>query len=80
MRGDVVVVADRTGGDYAGTPRPAVIAQSDHFHTLASVLICPITSIELAPNLLRLPLRICERLPLGKPSWLEVEKLGVWSY
>ena len=28
-RGDVVVIADRAGGDYGGKPRPAVIVQSD---------------------------------------------------
>ncbi|MBV9758591.1 MAG: type II toxin-antitoxin system PemK/MazF family toxin [Alphaproteobacteria bacterium] len=52
-RGDVVVIADRAGGEYAGKPTPAVIVQSDHFEALDSVLICPITSVEVAPNLLR---------------------------
>jgi mRNA interferase MazF len=74
-RGDVVAVADRKGGDYAGKPRPAVIAQSDHFAALDSVLICPITSAEIAPNLLRLPVQIGDALPLEKPSWVAIEKL-----
>lgn len=75
-RGDVVIIADRIGGDYAGKPRPAVIVQSEHFGSLNSVLICPITSIELPVNLLRLPLQIGDHLPLAKPSWVEIEKLS----
>jgi len=75
-RGDVVVIADRAGGEYAGKPRPAVIVQSDHFEALDSVLICAITSVEVAPNLLRLPLRPHDTLPLDKPSWVEIEKLS----
>lgn len=74
-RGDVVAIADRKGGDFTGKPRPAVIVQSDHFANLPSVLICPITGTEIAPNLLRLPVQSCEALRLAKPSWVEVEKL-----
>jgi mRNA interferase MazF len=75
-RGDVVVIGDRAGGDYAGKPRPAVIVQSEHFESLKSVLICPITSIEVPANLLRLPLQVSESLPLGKTSWVEIEKMS----
>jgi mRNA interferase MazF len=75
-RGDVVVVVDRTGSDYSGKPRPAVIVQSEHFGALNSVLICPITSIEVPPNLLRLPLQVGDDLPLGKTSWVEIEKVS----
>lgn len=74
-RGDVVIIADRTGGDYAGKPRPAVIVQSEHFASLYSILICPITSVELPANLLRLPLQVGDSLPLAKPSWIEIEKM-----
>lgn len=74
-RGDVVTIADRQAGDYGGKPRPAVIVQSDHFAALDSVLICPVTSAEIAPNLLRLAVQSCEALPLEKPSWVEIEKL-----
>lgn len=75
-RGDVVVVVDRTGGDYSGKPRPAVIVQSEHLDALNSVLICPITSIEVPPNLLRLPLQVGDDLPFGKTSWVEIEKVS----
>ncbi len=74
-RGDVVAIADRKGGNYAGKPRPAVIVQPGHFDRLDSVLICPITSTEIAPNLLLLPLQSSDTLPLARLSWVEIEKL-----
>jgi mRNA interferase MazF len=75
-RGDVVTIADRTGGDYAGKPRPAVVVRSDHFAKLDSVLICPITSVALPENLLRLALQPSATLPLERPSWIAIEKLS----
>jgi mRNA interferase MazF len=73
-RGDVVTVADRNG-QFTGKPRPAVIVQSDLFAEVASVTICPITSIEADAPLLRLPLLPSETLPLDHASWIEVDKI-----
>lgn len=73
-RGDVVSIADR-GGDYTRKPRPAVIVQSDHYAVLDSVTICPITSVEAEAPLMRVPVQPSQRLPLVKPSWIEVDKI-----
>jgi mRNA interferase MazF len=74
-RGDVVVVADRGGGDYAGKPRPAVIIQSDLYDQTHSVVICPTTTVRHDAELLRVPLAPSARLALRSPSWVMVDKL-----
>lgn len=74
-RGDVVIVADRSGGDYAGKLRPAVVIQSDLYDGTLSVVVCPLTSRERDAGLLRIPIAPSERLPLRTPSWVMVEKL-----
>jgi mRNA interferase MazF len=74
-RGDVVIVADRSGGDNGGKPRPAVIVQSDVFDGTESVVVCPVTSIRHEAGLLRLALLPSERLGLQQPSWIMVDKL-----
>jgi mRNA interferase MazF len=74
-RGDVVIVADRGGGDYASKPRPAVVVQSDLYDGTLSVVVCPVTTVEHDAALLRLPLAPSARLPLRAPSWIMVDKL-----
>ncbi|MBW8271120.1 type II toxin-antitoxin system PemK/MazF family toxin [Caldovatus aquaticus] len=74
-RGDVVLVADRGGGDYAGKPRPAVVVQSDLYDQTLSVVVCPLTSVRKDAGLLRVPLSPSDRLALRTPSWVMVDKL-----
>jgi mRNA interferase MazF len=74
-RGDVVLVADRGGGDYAGKPRPAVVIQSDLYDQTLSVAVCPVTSVPKEAGLLRVALSPSERLALRAPSWVMVDKL-----
>jgi mRNA interferase MazF len=74
-RGDVVLVADRGGGDYAGKPRPAVVVQSDFYDETASVVVCPVTSVPKEAGLLRVALLPSDRLALRGASWVMVDKL-----
>jgi mRNA interferase MazF len=73
-RGEVVTIADPTG-DYTSKPRPAVIVQADPFAALASVTICPITTVQADAPLLRLELMPSAGLPLDHASWVEVDKI-----
>lgn len=73
-RGDVVTVADRTG-QFTGKPRPAVVVQGDAFAELASLTICPITTVAADIPLLRLQLVPSLALPLTHASWIEVDKI-----
>lgn len=75
QRGDVVLIADRGGGDFAGKPRPAVIVQADVFDGTASVIVCPLTSVEVDAPLLRVPVEPTDALPLSGRSWVMVEKV-----
>ncbi len=74
-RGDVVLIADRGGGDFAGKPRPAVIVQADVFDGTTSVIVCPLTGVEVDAPLLRVPVERSDALPLSGPSWVMVEKV-----
>lgn len=69
-RGDLVVIADRAGGDYASKPRPAVVVQADLFGGTRSIVVCPLTTNERESSLLRVPVS-GGRLP----SWAMVDKL-----
>ncbi|NKC33285.1 type II toxin-antitoxin system PemK/MazF family toxin [Roseomonas sp. BU-1] len=73
--GEVVVVADRAGGDYAGKPRPAVVVQSDMYDQTLSLVVCPLTSRERDAGLLRVAVAPSDRLSIRQPSWVMVEKL-----
>ena len=44
-RGDIVVIADRDGGDYSGKPRPAVVVQSDVFAETGSIVVEKLVSV-----------------------------------
>jgi mRNA interferase MazF len=74
-RGDVVVIADRAGGDYVGKPRPAIIVQSDVFDGTESLVVCPLTTRQRDAQLLRVPLAPGPDLRLQETSWVMVDKL-----
>lgn len=74
-RGDIVLVADRGGGDYASKPRPAVVVQSDLFDGTLSIVVCPVTTVPQDAALLRLPVAPSESLALRAPSWVMMDKL-----
>jgi len=56
-RGDIVLVADRSGGDYGGKPRPAVVVQSELFHDTGSIAVCMLTTQPTGAQLLRVPVQ-----------------------
>ena len=74
-RGDVVLIADRSAGDYGGKPRPAVVVQSDLFAGTNSLVICPLTTQRRDAPLLRVAVRPSATLRLAVPSWVMVEKV-----
>jgi mRNA interferase MazF len=74
-RGDIVLVADRAGGDYAGKPRPAVVVQSEFFEDTGSVAVCLLTTRQTGAPLLRIPVAADDGSGLRVPSRIAVEKL-----
>lgn len=74
QRGDVVAVADR-GGEFTGKPRPAVIIQSDLFSGLDSVSVCPLSSLAMDAQVLRLAIQPSDTLKLAGESWVMVDKI-----
>jgi mRNA interferase MazF len=74
-RGDIVLVADRAGGDFAGKPRPAVIVQSELFEDTGSIALCLLTTQATGAPLLRVPVAASPDSGLDRPSWIAVEKL-----
>lgn len=74
-RGDIVLIADRGGGDYAGKPRPAVIVQSELFPETDSVTLCLLTTHTSGAPLLRVAVEPGERSGLRNISHIQVEKL-----
>jgi mRNA interferase MazF len=70
-RGDLITVAVQ--GDY-GKPRPALIVQSDHFDTLPSVTVLPITSKLVDAPLLRITVVANNKNGLTKDSQVMVDK------
>jgi mRNA interferase MazF len=73
-RGDVVTVADRSGG-FTGKPRPSLVAQSDFFADTNTVVICPLTSDSVAAPLIRFQVEPSSILPLNHVSWVEVDMI-----
>jgi mRNA interferase MazF len=73
-RGDVVIVADRSG-QFTGKPRPALVVQSDVFPVVDSVTVCPITSFETSSPLLRISITPVEGLSLARPSWIAINQV-----
>ena len=74
-RGDVVVIADRTAGDYGGKPRPAVVVQSELFEETGSVVVCLLTTQQTGAPLLRIPVAAGAQSGLTSPSSIAVEKI-----
>ena len=74
-RGDIVLIADRSGGDYAGKPRPAVVVQAEIFEETGSIAVCPLTSQPTGALLLRVPVAAGEASGLRQPSHIAVEKI-----
>ena len=74
-RGDLVLIADRGAGDFAGKPRPAVVVQADHFDGTESLVVCPLTSQPRDAELLRIQLAPHPGSGLQQPSWVMVDKL-----
>ncbi len=74
MRGDVVAVADRSGG-YTGKPRPAVIVPSELFDALDSITICPLTSVAMDTPVSRLRIDPSPEVGLDRVFWLAVDKI-----
>ncbi len=74
-RGSIVVLAAK--GAYMGTPRPAVVVQSDAFNvTHASITVCPITSDCADAPLFRVALPPGERTGLVVASQVMVDKVS----
>lgn len=74
-RGDIVIIADRSGGDYGGKPRPAVVVQSELFHDTGSIAVCLLTTQETGAPLLRVPIQVTAESGLARSSRIAVEKL-----
>jgi mRNA interferase MazF len=74
-RGDIMLVADRSGGDYGGKPRPAVVVQSERFEDTGSVAVCLLTTRQTGAALLRIPVATGGESGLRVPSRIAVEKL-----
>lgn len=74
-RGDIVLVADRSGGDYGGKPRPAVVVQSELFEDTGSVAVCLLTTQRTGAPLLRVEVATDDGSGLRVPSRIAVEKL-----
>ena len=74
-RGDIVLIADRGGGDYAGKPRPAVIVQSELFAETDSITLCLLTTQRSDAPFLRVAVEPGEHSGLRGASHIQVEKL-----
>lgn len=74
-RGEIVLVADRSGGDYGSKPRPAVVVQSELFAETGSVTVCLLTTQQTGAPLLRVPVAPGDASGLRVPSLIAVEKL-----
>ncbi|WBV43520.1 type II toxin-antitoxin system PemK/MazF family toxin [Pseudoroseomonas cervicalis] len=74
-RGDIVLIADHSGGDYGSKPRPAVVVQSELFEGTGSVTVCLLTTQLTGAPLLRVPVAPGEGSGLRVPSRIAIEKL-----
>jgi mRNA interferase MazF len=70
-RGAIVII----GKPVKGVTKMGVIVQADIFGTLPSVLVCPITDVEIDAPLLRIRLDPSDTLPLAKSMWIMAELL-----
>ena len=72
-RGEIWTIAG--GGDYTGTPRPAVIIQDDSFDATGSIAICAFTTDPTEAPLFRVPVEPSDTNGLHARSALMVDKL-----
>jgi mRNA interferase MazF len=72
-RGDVWTAAG--GKEYAGKPRPVVIAQDDSFDATDSITICAFTTDATGAPLFRLPVEPNERNGLRTACRLMADKI-----
>jgi mRNA interferase MazF len=72
-RGEIWTVSGGPG--YAGKPRPAIIVQSDKFDATRSVVICPLTSVELNAEPARFAVTPSHTNGLQIRSYAMVDKL-----
>ena len=81
-RGDVVIVADPSAGDFVGKPRPAVIIQNSVFAAgHPSVTVCIITGQLTGLSLFRLPVFADSETGLRKDSEICIDKVQtVWAH
>ena len=73
-RGDIVLVAVK--GPYTSKPRPVVVVQaSATLELMESVTVCPITSVEIDAEFVRVPVAEGQRSGLDRRSWIMVDKI-----
>jgi mRNA interferase MazF len=72
-RGEIWTVAG--GNGYTGKPRPAVIIQDDAFDATASIVVCALTTQDVAAPLFRLPIKPNRDNGLRVPCALMVDKI-----
>ena len=71
VRGSVVFIS----GDHADPARRVVVVQASAFSSLPSVLVCPLSDVDVDAPLLRVRLKPSDRLPLTEPAWIMTELL-----
>lgn len=72
-RGDLVTVV--LPGEF-GKPRPAVVIQSDDHPGLATILVCPLTSMLIDAPAFRMEVRPAPENGLRLPSQVMLDKLS----
>jgi mRNA interferase MazF len=76
-RGEIWTVSG--GTNYAGTPRPAVIIQDDHFDATSSITVCALTTDRTDAPLFRLAVEPTERNGLRASCRLMMDKITTVS-
>ena len=73
-RGDIVYVAVK--GPYTAKPRPVVVVQATAtLEMMESVTVCPITSVEIDAEFVRVPVAEGQRSGLDRSSWIMADKI-----
>lgn len=73
-RGDIVYVAVK--GPYTTKPRPVVVVQATAtLELMESVTVCPITSVEIDADFVRIPVAEGQRSGLDRSSWIMADKI-----
>ncbi|OGA21204.1 MAG: hypothetical protein A3H34_01390 [Betaproteobacteria bacterium RIFCSPLOWO2_02_FULL_67_19] len=73
-RGDILYVAVK--GPYTTKPRPVVVAQATAtLELMESVTVCPLTSLEIDADYVRVPVAEGQRSGLNRRSWIMADKV-----